>query len=100
MKPLAIILGLNALILVGLYAEAYAPGSNSSDKGVILFAPFALSAINLCLGLLSVVVMFVLKRVDKTAAAVADKSMQAFMIAFGLVFAFGVPACFLGLSHL
>lgn len=101
MKPLVIVLGLNALFLAALYAEAYGPGADGSEKGAVLFAPFVVSAVNLCLGLVCVVIMLVLKGLGRTAAAaVADKFMQAFVIAFGVVLAFAVPACFIGISHL
>lgn len=100
MKPFIAVFGINLIILVMLYAEAYGPHGNSTEKGVALFAPFVLSAINLCLGLLCIVVMLILKRTNASAAATADKCMQAFIIAFGAILSFAVPACVYGISHL
>jgi len=100
MKPLIAVLGLNGFILAMMYFEAYGPGGNSAARGVTVFAPFVQAVVNLCLGLLCVVAMLVLRRIDKAAAAIAEKFMQAFVIAFGVIFAFGIPACFYTLSHL
>jgi hypothetical protein len=94
------VFGLNLVVLVMLYAEAYGPGGNSADKGIALFAPFLISAINLCLGLLCLVLMLLFRRTNPTASATADKFMQAFIIAFGAILVFAVPACFYGLSRL
>jgi hypothetical protein len=100
MTPLRFIGTANALILLVVYAFAYLPGGDGTGKIAALLAPFILSGLNLCLGLFCVVLMFALKRGDPTGSALADRSMQAFMITCAAVFAFGIPACFYGLSRL
>lgn len=100
MTPLRLIGIVNGFILLVVYAFAYVPGGDGTSKIVALLAPFVLAVIDLCLGLLCVVLMLALKRSDPTGSALADQCMQAFMIAFAVTFAFGIPACFYGLSHL
>ncbi len=100
MKIFATIWGINGIILMAIYSVAYGPGGGGGPVVVALLAPFVLAGVNLCLGLVSIVSMLVLRKTDKAAAAMADKAMQAFMIAFAVLFTLGVPACFLGITRL
>ena len=94
--PFRIILLINAVIVFGGLFLSYGSGAvhSESDKVYTLLMPFVVSLIDLMLGLVCVVLMLVLRAVDRKASAVADTYMQAFMSAFGLVLIVAVPACF------
>lgn len=101
LTPFRVILGLNAIIVFGGLIYAYGSGAmhNTSGKIDTLLMPFAVSLIDFVLGLACVVLMLVLRLAgNPEASATADKYMQAFMAAFGLVLIIAVPACFAGMG--
>lgn len=99
MTPLRIVLGLNGLALLAGYATAYTFNYGGEALLAAIVAPFVISGINLCLGFATLILMGILKTARRDTATTADKYMQAFMISFGVVFAFAVPACFITFSH-
>ena len=100
LTPFRVILGLNALIVFGGLIIAYGGGAMHNDNGKIntLLMPFAIALLNLMLGIICVVLMLILRLVNREASATADKYMQAFMASFGLVLIIAVPACFAGIG--
>jgi len=99
-KPFAVVGGVHAIILTGIYLLAYrTTNNNGAEKIIAILAPFALAAIDLCLGLLCTVLMLDLRRRGNPAHLVAEKYMQAFVIAFGVMTSISVPACILGVIH-
>jgi len=100
MTPLRIVVALNGIIILSVYACAYTFNYGGEAKLIALLAPFVISVINLCLGVLSLLLVGILKLTKSDNTALADKYMQAFMIGFGITFAYGVPACLFGMQHL
>ncbi len=100
LTPFRVILGLNAVVVLGGLVIAYGSGAmhNGNGKVITLLMPFIISLIDLALGLACVVLMLALRLVNREASAVADKYMQAFMASFGLVLIIAVPACFAGIG--
>ena len=98
--PFRVILFLNALIVFGGLFFSYGSGAMHNDSGRINtdLMPFVVALADLLLGLACVVLMLVLRFVNREASAVAGKYMQAFMAAFGLVLIIAVPACFTSLG--
>ena len=100
LTPFRIILGINAVIVFGGLVAAYGTGAahSANGKATTLLMPFGVSLIDLVFGIACLVLMLVLRLVSREASAAADKYMQAFMAAFGLVLIVAVPACFYGIS--
>jgi len=100
LTPLRVILGINAVVVLGGLVVAYTPrhDANSAIGGMIL--PFTVSLIDLVIGLVFLVTMMGMRLTDPEGAAMADKCMQAFMISFAMVLIFAVPACFFGMTRL
>ncbi|MGZ3304889.1 MAG: hypothetical protein ACXU8U_03425 [Asticcacaulis sp.] len=100
MKPtvLNVIIGVNIALLALIFILDGFHGFQGSAHGNAVLSAFALSFLNLCLGLICVVALLILNFVNKGWRDVADKLMQAFMIAFGLTLLIAVPACFAGMG--
>ncbi|WP_443748520.1 hypothetical protein [Asticcacaulis solisilvae] len=98
MTPLRIVLGLNGIVLLLVYVSTGVFNYWGQARTVALTAPFLISAMNLCLGVLSLILMGLLKIAKSDGAALADKYMQTFMISFGVGFAYGIPACMFGIN--
>jgi len=98
--PFRVILGLNAIVVLGGLVIAYGSGAmhDSNGKATTLLMPFAVSLIDLVFGIACLVLMLILRLVSREASTAADKYMQAFMASFGLVLIIAVPACFAGLG--
>jgi len=100
LTPFRLILGLNAIVVFGGLILAYGGGAVSTGDGKVttLLMPFAVSLIDLALGVACLVLMLVQRLAGKNAST-ADQYMQAFMISFGLVLVFAVPACMYGIAR-
>ena len=99
MTPLRVVLGLNVLVVLASYAAAYTFNYGGDAQFIAVLAPFTIATVDLCLGVLCLILMGILNVTGHKAAMLTDKYMQAFMISFGVVFAFAVPACFIVLGH-
>jgi hypothetical protein len=100
LTPFRVILGLNLIVVVAGLVIAYGGGAMHDNGGkiVTLLMPFAVSLIDLVLGIACLVLMPILRLVSREASAGAKTYMQAFMASFGLVLIIAVPACFAGMG--
>ncbi len=98
--PFRIIMGVNALVVLGGLIIAYGSGATHDDGGKIttLLMPFAVSLIDLVFGVACALLMLVLSLFNRDASAALKTYMEAFLAAFGLVLIFAVPACFAGMN--
>lgn len=95
--PFRVIAAINAVAVLSVLFIGYGSG-DPNGKAMALLGPFVIAALDLCAGIICVVLMGVFALFNKGAQALADKCMQAFMICFGVVLCISVPACFAGLG--
>lgn len=91
LTPFRVILGVNAIVVLGSLVV-------TGNKAITLLMPFVVSLLDLVLGIACLVLMLVLRLVNREASAAAGTYMQAFMASFGLVLIIAVPACFVGMG--